>query len=289
MKPLAPEPLPTSPSRPAVRRTAQPSIPSSRPGDSRLSLAPAARVRLQHPDCRRLATAALLVLAAFPGLLAGCDAHDGTAPAQASASAAVTVEPATLEMGDLVPEVPVTKQVRLTNNTASPIVISRAVADCSCTDPSWPEDPIEPGATVETNITMTPGLKQGVVLTKRVTFDVEGGEPVFVTVVGKVGLFIEFAPDLLAGPEDSDAAPPPAEIELRSADGTAFRVVGIDPPIASAKSGDAATQHAVVVDWAKWRDASKPLKLTVTTDHPKAPPLVTIIRRPVPPPPPPAP
>jgi hypothetical protein len=55
----------------------------------------------------------------------------------------------------------------------------------------------------------------------------------------------------------------------------------------AAAPGDsaAAREHTVEVDWAKWRELGKPMKLTITTDHPKAPPLVAIIRRPVPPPP----
>ena len=56
-------------------------------------------------------------------------------------------------MGDLVPEIAVTKQVTLTNHTAAPITILRAIADCACTTPSWPMEPIEPGESVETDIT----------------------------------------------------------------------------------------------------------------------------------------
>jgi hypothetical protein len=176
--------------------------------------------------------------------------------------------------------------VRITNHTTAPITIARAVADCSCTDPSWPEEPIAPGETVETDITMTPGLKQGVTLTKRVTFDVEGGEPVFLSVVGRVGLFVEYSPDFRAGPADDAASPAPAAIALKSADGTAFTITAIEPAIATAPSDSAAVrEHTVEVDWSKWRELGKPMKLTIMTDHPKAPPLVTIIRRPVPPPP----
>ena len=210
-----------------------------------------------------------------------------TVPATMTADGPLAVEPTTLDMGDLVPEVAVTKQVRLTNRSSAPITISRAIADCSCTDPSWPEEPIAPGETVETDITMTPGLKQGVTLTKRVTFDIEGGEPVFLTVVGRVGMFIEYGPDFLEGPSDDAEVPPAASIEFASADGTAFKITAVEPAIAvdDPTAAASAVRHAVRIDWTKWRAASKPLKFTVTTDHSKAPPLVTIIRRPVPPPP----
>lgn len=251
----------------------------------------AARAERPAGHSRAALAAGARLAALLAGLLScvaleGCSGASDQSAQVAAPAAAVTIEPTTLDMGDLVPEVPVTKQVRITNNTAAPITVSRAVADCSCTDPSWPDEPIGPGQTVETDITMTPGLKQGVTLTKRVTFDIEGGEPVFLSVVGRVGLFVEYAPDFLEGPADDATSPAPAEIMLKSADGTAFAITSIDPAVGKAKGEPAAArEHAVEVDWTKWRELGKPMKLTITTDHPSAPPLVTIIRRPVPPPP----
>ena len=215
----------------------------------------------------------------------GCDGGSTTTPGKTPTSAPIglSVEPETLDMGDLVPEIAVTKQVTLTNHTAAPITILRAIADCACTTPSWPMEPIEPGESVETDITITAGLKQGITLTKRVTFDVAGGEPVFLNVVGKVGLFISYAPEYLQAPADevdpAKVASAESTITLNSADGVAFRILSIEPDIAAADVTVSAVTHEVRVDWSKWRAASKPIKLSIVTDHPKSPPLVTLIRR----------
>jgi Protein of unknown function (DUF1573) len=203
-------------------------------------------------------------------------------PSSASASVAadsLAVEPATLDMGDLVPDQTVTKRVKLTNHSAKPIKITNAVADCSCTTPTWPTEPIAPGATVETDISIKPGPKQGVTLTKRVTFSLEDGDPVFLTVVGKVGLFIEQSDETLRGPSDDVADPGTSTVTFKSADKVAFKIDGVDPSCASAGSKDAGLEHTVTIDWKKWRELKKPTKLTVLTNHPKVPELVIMMRR----------
>ncbi len=229
-----------------------------------------------------------MICAGFLGGIAALNACDDTAvvngaAAPASMPVAVSVEPETLDMGDLVPEIAVTKQVTLTNHTSAPITIVNAIADCACTTPTWPMEAIEPGESVETDITITPGLKQGITLTKRVTFDVAGGAPVFLTVVGKVGLFIAFSPEYLQAPADeidaASVAVAESTITLTGADSTAFRILSIEPDIASADNTTSAMTHEVRVDWSKWRLASMPIKLSIVTDHPKSPPLVTLIRR----------
>ncbi len=212
--------------------------------------------------------------------LGGCDASNASpVVALQTAEPSLTVEPTTLDMGDLVPDVAVVKRVTLTNRSNKPVTITSAIADCACTTPTWPVDPIAPGASVETDITMKPGPKQGVTLTKRVTFSIEGGELLFLNVVGKVGLFIEISQEMLRAPADEIAAPPAMALTLRGADGTAFRVLAIDPPVATADTDQSALTHTLQVDWAKWRDAKRPNKLSITTDHPKTPDLMVMVRR----------
>jgi thiol-disulfide isomerase/thioredoxin len=228
-------------------------------------------------------TAPLLVFIASAAMLpalGACDSSTAAAPrAEQAAANALRVEPATLDMGDLVPEVPVVKRVKLTNTGTKPLKVTNAVADCSCTTPTWPSEPIAPGATVETDITMKAGPKQGVTLTKRVTFTVEGGELAFLNVVGKVGLFIELSTDLVRAPGDDVAQPAPETITMRAADGKAFKVVGVDPAIATADNGESALNHSVRIDWLKWRELKKSTKLTILTDHPVTPELQVAIRR----------
>ena len=224
---------------------------------------------------RILRLLAAVTLASSAVAIAACDAPSA---AQATAST-LAVEPTTLDMGDLVPEVSVTKRVKLTNTGTKPIRVTNAVADCSCTTPTYPTDPIAPGASVETDISMKPGPKQGVTLTKRVTFTVEGGEPIFLTVVGKVGLFIEQSTDLVRAPAD-DATDAAAEtITLRGADNTPFAIKAIDPAVCTPGTADASLTHTLAIDWAKWRAANKPTKISILTDHPKTPELVVTVRR----------
>ena len=200
----------------------------------------------------------------------------------AAATPVLTFEPVTLDMGDVVPNVAITKTVKITNHSKNTIKITRAIADCSCTVPSWPEEPIAPGATAETTITMTPGNKQGVSLTKKVTFDVEGGEPAFYTVVAKVGMFIEFTPESLTAPEDDKLPGADATVSMKGADGVQFKIIAIEPDIGTADSAGSALTHTVKLDWAKWAAAKKPKKVTITTDHPKAPPLIVMLKKPAP-------
>lgn len=199
---------------------------------------------------------------------------------QAAPRPALSVEPSVLDMGLLVPENEYVKTVVLTNNTSSPMRIARAIADCGCTTPTWPDEPIAPGASVETAITMKPGEKQGVRLDKKVTFDVEGGEPVTISVVAEVQLFIRHAPDAVQAPADGEQAAP-AEIVLESADGVPFRVLEVSPAVAPADAAWAskANRHTVRIDWESWRAANRPLRMKIVTDHELAPDMSVSIRR----------
>jgi thiol-disulfide isomerase/thioredoxin len=221
----------------------------------------------------RLLAAAALSAASFGPI--ACDAPS----AAQSAATSITVEPATLDMGDLVPEVTVTKRVKLTNRSDKPIRVTNSVADCSCTTPTHPAEPIAPGASVETDISIKAGPKQGVTLTKRVTFMLENGELAFLTVVGKVGLFVEQSTDLMRAPSDDVATPGTETITLRGADSTPFAVKAVDPAVCTPATADAAMEHTLTVDWSKWREAGKPTKITILTDHPKTPELVVMVRR----------
>ena len=222
-----------------------------------------------------MGAAALSLAAAMLGACGG----GAVEPAAAATAGALVVEPTSLDMGDLAPEQTVTKRVTLKNTSSNPITVTNAVADCSCTTPTWPTDPIAPGASVETDISIKPGPKQGVTLTKRVTFTTAEGDVVNLAVVGKVGLFIEQSTDTLRAPADDVATPAPDTVSFRGADGTPFKITTIDQPFVAADNGASAMNHVVLVDWAKWREAKKPTKFSVFTDHPKSGELVVSIRR----------
>ena len=238
-------------------------------------------MRTSSPTAPRPRFAIALCLAALATaslVLTACGSGANSATAQ-NAATVLAVEPTTLDMGDLVPDQTVTKRVKLRNLSSKPITVTNAVADCSCTTPTWPTDPIAPGATVETDISIKPGPKQGVTLTKRVTFTTDEGDPVNLAVVGKVGLFIEQSTETLRAPADDVATPAPDTVTFRSVDGTAFKITTIDQPFVAADNGASAMSHVVLVDWAKWREAKKPTKFSVFTDHPKSGELVVSVRR----------
>jgi hypothetical protein len=203
-------------------------------------------------------------------------AHDSTAPESASP---LLIEPAELDMGDLLPNTPVEKTVRLTNTGATPLLIRKALADCGCTTPTWPSEPIAPGASVDTVITMDAGNQQAVELVKRVTFDIEDADPAFLTVKGRVGSFLSFEPATIEGAKDDDAQPPVATITVRSMDQTPFTIIALDPPIAESLATTPALEQQVKIDWTRWREEGKPVRVVIETDHPIGPPLGILIRR----------
>jgi hypothetical protein len=209
-----------------------------------------------------------------------------TAPAPAPAPQAALVparlvfDPPLLDLGALVPEVPTVGKVKIRNVTDAPIRIVKAVANCSCTKPNWPTETIPPGATAETEITMTPGVQQGVKLTKVVTFEIAGGGVENYTVQGDVGLFMKFEPESLKAPATPETdTETPAVFTLESVDGTPFKVVSIEPAIGSSSGTEPALTQTVTIDWAKWREQKRPIKVAIKTDHPKAPTFSPVIKR----------
>jgi hypothetical protein len=114
---------------------------------------------------------------------------------------------------------------------------------------------------------------------KRVTFDIEGADPAFLTVKGRVGSYLTFEPATIEGAKDDDAQPPVAAITVRSMDGTPFTIVALDPPIAKGLATTPALEQQVEIDWTRWREEGKPVRVVIETDHPIGPPLGILIRR----------
>lgn len=211
-------------------------------------------------------------------------AADTTPPSQPPAAEQskpkLEFDPPVLDLGALVPEVSTTGKVKIRNATDKPIRIVRAVANCSCTKPNWPTQVIAPGTAAETDITMTPGVQQGVKLVKVVSFEIEGGGIENYTVQGDVGLFLTMEPESLKAPAtpEEDAATP-SEFTLKSEDGTPFKVVSIEPAIGVSPGTEPALKQTVTIDWAKWREQKRPIKVTIKTDHPKAPTFNPVLKR----------
>lgn len=217
--------------------------------------------------------------AAAPAPTSSGSAATSQAPPEPAADAPLAFDPPLLDLGDVVPEVPTSAKVKVTNRSSQPLRVMRAVANCSCTKPEWASQVIQPGASSEATITMTPGVQQGVKLVKVVTFEIEGGKMAQLTVQGSVGKFVSLEPEFLKAPAmAADDSSTPSEFVLESADGTPFKVILVDPAIGESPGKEPALRQVVKIDWAKWRE-KRPIKVSIKTDHPKAPTFTPVLKR----------
>ncbi len=193
---------------------------------------------------------------------------------------AIKFEPEIADMGEMIADVPKTITVKIRNVTDKPIRISKAIPGCGCTTPNWPKDPIAPGATGDCEITLRPGPKQGLKLSKKVTFQIEEHAPVVLSVEGDVVAYVTMTPDIIDSPADTSAAGlKPTEITLESTEGVSFKVTEIVPPVIKNPPMDAATKHVLVVDWAMWEEAGRQPKILIKTDNPKAASMTMLVKR----------
>ena len=204
----------------------------------------------------------------------------GVVDAVVDTTPVVKIEPEVLDLGEMVVDTAKTGKVKITNISDKPVTISKAITSCGCTTAGAPKDPIPPGGSAEVEITLKPGPKPGVPLSKRVTFQIDGHAPMMVTVQGKVPAYINMTPDMLEAPGEGKSAD--GAITLKSVDGTtAFKITSVTPAIVPDASGDAKVEHVVHVDWKAWEETGRSIKLTFSTDHPKVPSLSCLIRRPI--------
>ena len=193
---------------------------------------------------------------------------------------AIQFEPPIADMGEMIADVAKSVTVKIKNVTDKPIRITKAIPGCGCTTPNWPKDPIAPGATGDCEITLRPGSKQGIKLSKNVTFQIENHAPVVLKVEGEVVAYVTMTPDMVDSPADPTAAGvKPGEIVLESTDGVAFKVTEVTPPVLKDPPMDAKTKHVLLIDWSLWEQAGRQPKLLIKTDNPKAPALTALIKR----------
>ncbi|MFM9144825.1 MAG: ankyrin repeat domain-containing protein [Phycisphaerales bacterium] len=190
---------------------------------------------------------------------------------------AIKFEPTVLELGEMIADTAKTGSITVVNILDKPIKITRIIPGCGCTTTGAPPGEIPPGGKASVDITLKPGSKPGVPLSKTVTFQIEGHAPQLLTVKGDVKAFVLMTPDIIDGPATPDS--PPGSLKLSSADGVPFKVTGMVPDVAVAMPADARTEHELQIDWKKWEAAGSSVKLAVMTDNPKAPQLTAIVKR----------
>jgi len=194
----------------------------------------------------------------------------------------IVFEPAILNLGEMQADVPKTGKLMIRNVTDKPVTITKAIPGCGCTTANAPKDPIPPGGASEMEITLKPGPKQGVKLSKRVTFQLEGYNPVVLTVEGDVAAYVTVTPDVIeSAAKDAAKQANDGKLVVASADGQAFKITGINPPVVLDASPEASKEHIIHIDWAKWEEQGRAIKLTIATDHPKASSIGVMIKRPI--------
>jgi len=76
---------------------------------------------------------------------------------------------------------------KFTNHGRKPLVITNVKSSCGCTVPSWPKEPVQPGATAKIDVkynTMIPGTFNKTVQ----VFSTANNSPVRLTIMGKVNV-----------------------------------------------------------------------------------------------------
>ena len=197
--------------------------------------------------------------------------------------APIAFDPPILDLGEMQADVPKTGKLMIRNISDKPVTIARAIPGCGCTTANAPKDPIPVGGSTEMEITLKPGPKQGVHLSKRVTFQIDGAAPIVLTVEGTVAAYVTVTPDVIEGAAKVGDTTTSADGKLvvAAADGQAFKITGVNPMVVASFSTDAAKEHIVNIDWAKWEEQGRAIKLTISTDHPKASAVSVMIKRPM--------
>jgi len=208
----------------------------------------------------------------------GATPPGATTTAPLDATPVLKIEPEVLDLGEMMVDTAKTGKVKLINISDKPVTVTKAVTSCGCTTAGAPKDPIPVGGSAEVDITLKPGPKAGVPLSKRVTFQIDGHTPMMLTVQGTVPAFITMTPDMLEGPAEGKTTE--GAITFKCLDGTPFKITSAVPPIVLDISPEAKAEHVVHVDWKAWEETGRTIKLTFSTDHPKVPSLSVLIRRP---------
>ena len=200
-----------------------------------------------------------------------------TAQAPMDARQAIRFEPEILNLGEMSAEVAKTGKIKVVNILDTPVKITKIVPGCGCTTTTAPPGDLAPGASAEVDITLKPGAKAGIQLTKMVTFQIEGHAPQMLTVKGDVKAYIELSQEMIDGPASPDAAP--ATIKLKSVENTAFKITGVLPEVLVSTPTDSKVEHEVQIDWKKWEATGSSVKISIMTDNPKAPQLAVLVKR----------
>jgi ankyrin repeat protein len=159
----------------------------------------------------------------------------------------LSVEPKVLDFGDVHRGDVFRKTITLTNISQRPVTIVRAAANCGCTVPSFPTEPIEPGQSVEVTIEFTPKAIGNATSLVRFFLSDQLGD-VQASVIAKVLSPITITPELYRVDAAEDV-----QVVLESTDGEPFRIMGVDPEIIEGIDDVARARHELTLSAEKIR------------------------------------
>lgn len=83
------------------------------------------------------------------------------ANAQSETGAVIKFKEKEVDFGDIKQGDKVSHTFELTNTGTTPLIISNVAATCGCTVPSWPKEPVAPGATAKIQVSFNSAGKMG--------------------------------------------------------------------------------------------------------------------------------
>lgn len=275
---------PATPTRPTSGDRAQPKAPGAQPAVDRDEVLRQREALLEQMERRRTPAGGVgLDSSARSGAQPQrLDPQERAAAAGAvyqppsETSEVIRFEPVELDLGELTAEVPKSGVMKFVNISDKPVRISGLKAGCGCTTARAPTEPIPVGGSVEIPVTLRPGPSQGVKVRKHVDVHIEDEPTVRFYLHGTVAEVLAIAPDILSPVVDDPAS---GRITIRSVDGVPFRLLGATPAIIGDLQAEPLTEHVVHVDWDRWAEASRPVKVTFRTDHPRMSGVSAMIRR----------
>jgi ankyrin repeat protein len=176
----------------------------------------------------------------------------------------IVATPTSIELGEFSTSETKPGTVTLKNTGEETVTIVSAKASCGCTTADFKRNTVlGPGEEVDVTIRLRGGPTARV-LSKTVTFTVEGHPQLKVPVNGTSVSYVTMTPDRI-GQDDN----PSGEITLESIDGQPFKIVNVQPNILLETPLEAKEKHVVNIDWDKfWTDAQN-AKVSFFFDHPR--------------------
>lgn len=189
----------------------------------------------------------------------------------------VHAEPATLDIGDIPTGESGRGTVKLINDGPSPVKLVECRSSCGCTAAKCPRgQTIEPGESLEVEVSMTGLTKPSETQTQKVVrFVIEGQPQLSVPVTSRTVSFVNADPWEI----DKDTSDVNS-LTLTSTDGKPFRIVKMHPPLVEEFSEEPQASHKVELDWAKWEELGSSRRLTFYMDHPRCDKLFITINYP---------